>query len=94
VVTPNPDLGWDQVGLPTAVLLELCGDEIGRWLERKTESRDLLERITASTFAGSCPETPVDWRWMKSGKDESLLESAYAMVKEYYRENPAPLPKV
>jgi RNA polymerase Rpb2, domain 6/RNA polymerase Rpb1, domain 2/RNA polymerase Rpb1, domain 5/RNA polymerase Rpb2, domain 7/RNA polymerase Rpb2, domain 3 len=88
VVAPNPDLGCDQVGLPTAVLLELCGDEIGRWLQQKQESHDLLERIAAFRFEGPSPETITDWRWMKSGKDKFVLESAYAMVKEYYREHP------
>ena len=88
VITPNPDLEWDQVGLPTAVLLELCGDEIGRWLEKKQGSHDLLDRIAASGFKGSSSQALTDWRWMKSAKDEFVLEGAYAMVVEFFKEHP------
>jgi hypothetical protein len=31
VVTPNPNLEWDQVGVPSTVLLELLGDIAGAW---------------------------------------------------------------
>jgi hypothetical protein len=88
VITPNPDLTWDQAGVPTAVLLELCGDEIGRWLEEKQASQDLFDRVAASSFAGSTPKALADWRWMEAGKDESVLADAYAMVSEFYRQHP------
>ena len=31
VIIPNPQLRWDEAGVPTAVLLELLGDELKRW---------------------------------------------------------------
>jgi DNA-directed RNA polymerase beta' subunit len=88
VITPNPALEWDQVGVPTAVLLELWGDEIDCWIEKKQGSPDLFDRIVASGFKGSSSRTLTDWRWMKSGRDEFVLEGAHAMVVEFFKEYP------
>lgn len=88
VITPNPDLSWDQAGVPTAVLLELCGDEIGRWLDEKQASRDLFDRIAASPYTESARGQLAEWRWMRSGKDESVLTAAHAMLTEFYRQHP------
>lgn len=47
VVTPNPELEWDQVGIPATVLLELMGDVVAAWrrqvAEDKTEGVDALQ---------------------------------------------------
>jgi hypothetical protein len=88
VITPNPDLDWDQVGLPTSVLLELCGDDIGCWLDKKKESPDLFDRIAAYGFKESSLKTLADWRWMNSDKDEFVLDGAYEIVKEFFKEHP------
>lgn len=46
VATPNPTLGWDQVGVPSAVLLELIGDVAGAW------KRDGGEPVSSGAVTG------------------------------------------
>ena len=36
VITPNPELEWNQVGMPASVLWEMMGDRVEEW-ERKDE---------------------------------------------------------
>ncbi len=70
VITPNPKLDWDQVGVPTAVLYELIGDKVRSWRE--------------SQAAGSkLPKAPVvDWHQMP--EREESMEVASKLLNAYF----------
>jgi DNA-directed RNA polymerase beta' subunit len=88
VIIPNPQLRWDEAGVPTAVLLELLGDELKRWTKEKRESGDLAEMISVMTASRGDAEILTGWSWRKSAKDQSLLDEGYKLLCRFLEARP------
>ena len=57
VITPNPELLWDQAGVPTSVLWEILGDQV-----EADEARDTAEAQDATRTI----ERKAGWTWHKT----------------------------
>lgn len=57
VITPNPELQWDQAGVPTSVLWEILGDQV-----KADEARDTAEAKDATRTI----ERKAGWTWHKT----------------------------
>lgn len=67
VITPNPQLDWDQVGIPAAVLYELIGDKVRAWRESQT---------------GDLPKAPTaDWQQLPERED--AIEAAMNLLRAF-----------
>jgi len=88
VITPNPSLKWDQVGVPAAVLLELLGDSIKDWLDDCGRSDDLLDVIKAVEARRDKTLDIDSWSWWRSSKDETLVARAKKLLDEYLGQHP------
>jgi hypothetical protein len=67
VITPNPKLDWDQVGVPATVLYELIGDKVRTW--RESQSGDL-------------PKAPTtDWHQLP--EREEAMEAVMKLLRAY-----------
>ena len=75
VITPNPELKWDQVGVPTAVLWEMLGDRI---LDRETFLSDEI------LGAHGRIERRAGWTW-HNGRP---VRNAYPRIKRYLENHP------
>jgi len=75
VITPNPELKWDQAGVPTAVLWEMLGDQILDSEVFQTES-----------FSGADTriERKAGWTWHNG----IPVRNAYRRMKDYLEEHP------
>jgi hypothetical protein len=69
VITPNPKLDWDQVGIPTAVLYELIGDKVRTWREHNHANLKLPKPPTAD--------------WHQLPEREGAMEAAMKLLKAY-----------
>jgi len=88
VVVPNPGLQWDQAGIPTAVLLELLGDELAKWMQQKRASGDLVEMLDIM-LADQCKSGPLEeWTWRRSNKDSEVLEHGYQLLRRFLAAHP------
>ena len=88
VVVPNPGLRWDQAGVPTAVLLELLGDELAKWMQEKRASGDLVEMLDIM-LADQCKSGPLEeWSWRRSNKDSEVLEHGYQLLRRFLEAHP------
>lgn len=59
VITPNPALAWDQVGIPVTVLLEMMGDILQEWLEHRPDEQrksDPLPNLSRASWPHSCED--------------------------------------
>jgi hypothetical protein len=88
VIVPNPKLQWDQVGVPTAVLLELLGDELREWVTCRQVSDDLLAVISVMTANHNDADLIKAWSWRKSAKDKQLLEQGYTLLSRFLEDRP------
>ena len=57
VITPNPELQWDQAGVPTSVLWEILGDQV-----EADEARDTADAQDATRAI----ERKAGWTWHKT----------------------------
>jgi hypothetical protein len=88
VIVPNPGLRWDQAGIPTAVLLELLGDELAKWMQEKRASGDLVEMLDIM-LADQCRSGPLEeWSWRRSNKDSEVLEHGYQLLRRFLDAHP------
>jgi hypothetical protein len=88
VIVPNPDLRWDQAGVPTAVLLELLGDELAKWMQEKRASGDLVEMLDIM-LADQCRSGPLEeWSWQRSNKDSEVLQHGYQLLRRFLDAHP------
>ncbi|MBI5818310.1 MAG: hypothetical protein HZA88_04925 [Verrucomicrobia bacterium] len=83
VITPNPALRWDEVGIPTAVLTELLGDELVNWAEDKRSSKEIL-------VGGGEPVLSFlkHWSWRRSKKKEALLGDVHQLFRQFLKDRP------
>jgi len=88
VVVPNPAHKWDEVGVPSGVLLELLGDEVEKWLKSNEDCEDLFEALRMAELSEVRDKIPNDWTWWKSSKDEELLVNAKEILEKYLHANP------
>lgn len=88
VVVPNPKLQWDQVGVPTVVLLELLGDELREWVNKRQSSEDLVEIISVMTGNRKDADLIAAWSWRKSTRDQQLLEQSYTLLSRFLEDRP------
>lgn len=84
VITPNPDLDWNQVGIPISVLMELFGSEIADWLEGQRGSGDLMDLISIASLNGKPSAQIREWRWLSSCKEETVLDSLLPVVEKFF----------
>jgi hypothetical protein len=75
VITPNPALAWDEVGLPGAVLVELFGDRVLQWLSdspghQNSDPTDLLHR----------------WSWLTPRCDPTEFAGLENAVRNFLKE--------
>lgn len=70
VVTPNPDLQWDQTGVPTSVLWEVLGDQVAA-----DEARGAAEAESGPRAI----ERKAGWTWHK----KPLPRDAYRRMKAF-----------
>lgn len=76
VVVPNPELEWDCAGIPVIVLLELMGDQIGKW----------LDKLPAERRAGLPELQPVSW--LRPRENAEVVRNAQRIVEAFLREHP------
>jgi hypothetical protein len=77
VITPNPDLGWDQVGLPATAMLELFGDVVEAWWN------EVAVGDIAQTMA-----FPSDLSWSRPHESPKALAAATEILKRFLTANP------
>ncbi len=60
VIVPDPELSWDQCGVPTQVLVELLGDRIAAWRdpERWTPADDVAELLAGALLDHVAADRP------------------------------------
>ena len=88
VIVPNPGLRWDQAGIPAAVLLELLGDELAKWMQQKRAGGDLVEMLDIM-LADQCQSGPLEeWSWRRSNKDSEVLEHGYKLLRRFLDAHP------
>ena len=75
VITPNPELGWDEAGVPTAVLWEILGDRLDRNEGKGAGGADEASRVN---------ERKAGWTW----HNRKLPDDAYGKVSEFLEKNP------
>lgn len=80
VIVPNPQLHWDEAGVPTAVLLELLGDELMQWAAEKRDRGDLAEMISAMIANRDDAGLLAEWSWRTSIKDQALLGEGHKLL--------------
>ena len=56
VIVPDPDLRWDQAGVPTPVLVELLRDELIAWAKDELNYGELVNKIIAAIELIGKPE--------------------------------------
>lgn len=78
VVTPNPELEWDQAGIPTAVLLELIGDLVVEWQDNRTEADKAARPLP------SLPRMP----WLHPTEDPEALRNGRTVIQAYLEAHP------
>ena len=78
VIAPNPELHWDQAGIPVTVLVELIGDLVAAWLERLGEQEKKKQKLPS--FA----RIP----WLRPKEDPQALRNARTVVQAYLKANP------
>ncbi|MEI8309214.1 MAG: hypothetical protein WCH98_00500 [Verrucomicrobiota bacterium] len=78
VVTPNPNLGWDKVGIPTAVLMELMGDLLENWLAARSTEESEKKALPALQR----------WSWMQPGDHPQAIEHARTLFDAFFEANP------
>ena len=62
VITPNPDLEWNQVGIPPVILWELMGDKVKGWLKKVGTEGIKLQDDDSSRQR----EQAEGWSWRRS----------------------------
>ena len=77
VITPNPDLGWDQVGLPATAMLELFGDVVEVWWNEVA----VVEVAQTVVF-------PSDLSWSRPHENLKALAAATEILKRFLTANP------
>ena len=84
VITPGPDLAFDEVGVPPAVLWELLADQVkDKWVLVEGRPQSVDKRATARgvTAAG------FGWRSPKESAEKKLAEKA-KILDAYLKEHP------
>ena len=84
VITPGPDLAFDEVGVPPSILWELLADRVADEriaVEGKSQGVDLRETAHGQTAAG------FGWRSPRASCEKSLAEKA-AVLAAHLREHP------
>jgi hypothetical protein len=76
VVVPNPNLEWDEAGIPTLVLLELMGDLMTRWLKRlpQEHKKELPELQPIS--------------WLRPQENRTAAKDGETVLKAYLKAHP------
>ncbi len=64
VITPNPELAWDEVGVPSDVLWELLGDKVQAWWREEYHPDSPIGDEDSCRVHGEV-EQRVGWQWMK-----------------------------
>lgn len=83
VITPAPDLQWDEVGVPTAVLLELVGDEMAAWVEL-SDPEGSSRPFLLDTLRELRDVPPADqWSWMRSRKGDAALRDMLPLLERF-----------
>ena len=67
VITPNPALAWDEVGIPVTVLLEMMGDILQEWLEHRPDEQRKSEPLP-NLSGGSWPHSCEDPQMLRDGR--------------------------
>ena len=79
VVTPNPNLGWDQAGIPALALLELMDDILKSWIEgMRCETRAELE----------LPEKLESICWLRPKDDAQALAAGFKILECFFKQHP------
>ncbi|MBQ6141035.1 MAG: hypothetical protein IJI54_07075 [Kiritimatiellae bacterium] len=92
VITPNPELKWNQVAIPPAVLWELMGDRVLPWMKEnglgKDEWGSLADMISGRVKLAEIAE---GWSWLRSAKDDNVLEIVADNLRKYLAAHPETL---
>lgn len=98
VISPDPDLKLNQIGVPTSVLIELLRDELLDWVKNEMELGDVADKLLESvgiiekTAAGKDAGTPKfevinellqDWTWTKGEKGNNVLNLFYDLLLKF-----------
>jgi hypothetical protein len=78
VVTPNPELDWDDAGIPTTVLLELIGDLVAAWLEGRSATEKAHEPMANLARLS----------WLHPKEDPLALAEAQRSLRKYLEAHP------
>jgi len=87
VITPNPDLEWHQCGVPTAVMLELMGDELEAWAKENRDSHTDLGDALCSLPA-SYAESIGKWRWRDAKHRAEVLDAGHKILELFLASQP------
>lgn len=84
VITPNPELQWNQAGIPTGILWELMGDKVEPWWRKQMQQGG--SSAVKSVSSQKEREQLAGWSWKKSGACLSP-EEMYNALRAYLAEN-------
>ena len=79
VIAPNPDLDWNQIGIPAAVLWELIGDKVLAWANDESIQGDWISQLKARNTA----KYVSGWSWNRSCHTQDDLAKIYEILKLY-----------
>ena len=79
VITPNPELEWNQAAIPPSVLWELMGDKVLSWLKKTGKNNDGRPEHPVSEEG----KTTEGWSWLRSDKDARALNIIATNLREY-----------
>lgn len=84
VITPNPELEWNQVGIPPSVLWELMGDKVRAWMKGTgNDDGGSLEDLIAGRT-----ELAEGWSWRYSDRESRVLGIVAENLRKYIAEHP------
>ncbi len=83
VITPNPELEWNQAGIPPAILWELMGDKVEKWM-RRIGKEDNTEQ---DAVPHKQIEQAEGWSWRRSAKAADSLEQVANHLRQYLNEH-------
>jgi hypothetical protein len=92
VITPNPELEWNQVGIPPSVLWELMGDKVLSWMKENSLGKDDWDRLE-DLISGrtNLSEKAEGWSWLRSDKDAQVLGIVAGNLRNYLAAHPETL---
>lgn len=92
VITPNPELEWNQAAIPPSVLWELMGDKVLPWMKENNLGKDAWDRLE-DLISGRANLSGLaeGWSWLRSDKDAQVLDIVAENLRKYLAAHPGTL---